>query len=293
MILSYHAGRKNATIARCAAIWYAERMEKTDAIKKLLSGYALTPNRALGQNFLADEAALTAIAAAATSENLPVLEIGPGLGALTRALCLRAPQVVAIEKDAKLAAILPQLVPEENLTVITGDALKEDILSAMGHAPFAVAGNLPYYITTPISERLICLRPESLTFLVQKEAAARYFAGPKEEVYGPLAVLSQVFYAPEKLMDVPRASFYPVPNVDSLAVRLAPKKDAPQGGAAPFFHFLNRAFAMRRKTFQNNFRGEAGVLDALSELHLADNVRAEALEPEALFALYRLLCSAK
>mgnify|MGYP000772155080 FL=1 len=189
-------------------------MEATDtpmdaaAVRRALYAAHLRPNRALGQNFCTDGARLAAMADAAAADGLPVLEIGPGLGALTEPLLLRAPRVVAVEKDAALcAALRARLCAHERagrLALYAADILRFDVPGAMDGAPFAAAGNLPYYITTPIAEYLLPLLPSSLTLMVQREAGERFFAGPGARVYGPLSVLTQLYYEPERLMDVPR-----------------------------------------------------------------------------------------
>lgn len=276
-------------IAGGPRICYAEQMMNTEELRNTLSRYGLTPNRALGQNFLVDADTLAAIAEAAEICTLPVLEIGPGLGALTSELVSRAPRVVAVEKDARLSEILPELVPEENLTVINGDILKTDIPSVMGGERFDAVGNLPYYITTPIAEKILCLAPRSATFLVQKEAAERFTAGPGARVYGPLAVLSGTCYRPEIVFDVPRNCFYPAPEVDSALVHLAPREGTEGIDNARFLGFLNRAFAMRRKTLSNNFRGEKGFVNAAEACGIDPGARAEAVKAETLYALYREL----
>ena len=297
-------------------------MEATDtpmdaaAVRRALYAAHLRPNRALGQNFCTDGARLAAMADAAAADGLPVLEIGPGLGALTEPLLLRAPRVVAVEKDAALcAALRARLCAHERagrLALYAADILRFDVPGAMDGAPFAAAGNLPYYITTPIAEYLLPLLPSSLTLMVQREAGERFFAGPGARVYGPLSVLTQLYYEPERLMDVPRGCFYPQPEVDSLVVRLARRRGAPPEAPQRVLAFCRRAFSMRRKTLLNNLlpagrpapQGKSGgcaaagddaramqaaAAAALAALRLRSDVRAEALAPEDLLALLRLL----
>lgn len=264
-------------------------MNMREELKRSLSAYGLVPKRGLGQNFLVDEAAVAAIADAAVCQGLPLLEIGPGLGALTRALLQRGARVTAVEKDRELSDILPDLVGDNtNLTIINADIMEVDILNLMGGRPFAAVGNLPYYITTPASERLLLHLPERCALMVQREAAERFFARPGARVYGPLAILSQVYFQAAPLLSVGRNSFYPVPGVDS-AVVLLNKKDGDFPPPKGFFDFLNRAFSMRRKTLINNLKGISGAAAAMESLSLPPAVRAEALSPETLLALYRRL----
>lgn len=308
-------------------------------IKRALSEAGLRPNAALGQNFCVDEARLAAIADAADVAGRPVLEVGPGLGALTEPLLARAARVVAVEKDAALAALLSRRLAAAGarLAVYTADILRFDVAAAMEAAPaapgspatpgspgapgspatpgsshspgapgssdspaapgssgnpgaaFCVAGNLPYYITTPIVERLVPLLPLSLTLMVQREAAARFSAGPGARVYGPVAVFSQLYYTVRHVMDVPRDSYYPQPDVDSSVVHLARRDALPDAEPAALLAFLHRAFAMRRKTLWNNLARAPQAAAALAALDLPADVRAEALPPAALLAVFQAL----
>ncbi len=156
-------------------------------------------------------------------------------------------------------------------------------------AAFCVAGNLPYYITTPIVERLVPLLPLSLTLMVQREAAARFSAGPGARVYGPVAVFSQLYYTVRHVMDVPRDSYYPQPDVDSSVVHLARRDALPDAEPAALLAFLHRAFAMRRKTLWNNLARAPQAAAALAALGLPADVRAEALPPAALLAVFQAL----
>lgn len=316
-------------------------------IKRALSEAGLRPNAALGQNFCVDEARLAAIVDAADVAGRTVLEVGPGLGALTEPLLARAARVVAVEKDAALAALLSRRLAAAGarLAVYTADILRFDVAAAMEAAPaapggshspaapgsfhssgapggshspaapgapggsapgnpaapgsfhspgapgaaFCVAGNLPYYITTPIVERLLPLLPLSLTLMVQREAAARFSAGPGARVYGPVAVFSQLYYTVRHVMDVPRDSYYPQPDVDSSVVHLARRDALPDAEPAALLAFLHRAFAMRRKTLWNNLARAPQAAAALAALGLPADVRAEALPPAALLAVFQAL----
>ena len=196
--------------------------------------------------------------------------------------------MVAVEKDAFLAGLLPQLLPDTRLQVVTGDILRADVPALMGDSPYVVAGNLPYYITTPIVERFLPLLPERMLFMVQKEAAARFFAAPGDRVYGAVSVLSQVYYRPEPLFSVPRHCYYPQPEVDSAVVLLT--KRAPADLAAlpapdALLRFVRTALAMRRKTLVNNFPRDGRVAALLPAQGIPENVRAETLSPQTLAQL--------
>lgn len=265
-------------------------MNDASAVKRALAAHALTPNRALGQNFLFDEATILHILDAADVRGALVLEIGPGLGALTEPLLTRASRVVAVEKDARLAESLRVMLPNPRLVVVTGDFLDADIASLTGGKDWLALGNLPYYVTTPIAEKLLIARPRAMTLMVQSEAAARFFAQPGERIYGPVAVLSQSLYRPARVCEAARNCFYPEPGVDSTVVRLTRAQDADTPDAAGFLRFLKRAFAMRRKTLRNNLALEPGYDAAADSLALSANVRAEAVSPPTLAALYGMLC---
>lgn len=256
------------------------RIEVEEALRSL----GTKPNRALGQNFCIDEALLMHIAAQV--DGLDVLEIGPGLGALTAPLLKRARRVLAVEKDAAMVYYLGErFAGEPRFTVAHGDILRFDIEAELGE-PFAVAGNLPYYITTPIAELLLPLLPCTMVLMVQREAAERFFARQGERVYGPVAIMAQLYYDAARLAEVPRTAYYPQPEVDST-VLLLQRKPAPPALPAPvFFAFLNRAFAMRRKTLYNNLSRDVRVLGALEALGLPENARAEALSPEQLLSVF-------
>lgn len=266
---------------------YTDAMEELTAIKRLLAEAMHKPNRALGQNFLCDEAVIDRILDAAGIDGARVVEIGPGLGALTKPLLLRAAQVVAVEKDAALAEQLGKLLPDERLTVVTGDFLDVDLTVLTGAQPWHAVGNLPYYVTTPIVEKLLVSGPLSITLMVQAEAAERFFAAPGARVYGPVAVMSQYLYAPEHVCDVPRNCFYPQPEVDSRVVHLSRRMERSLDAAA-FLRFLKHAFAMRRKTLRNNLSSMSGFDAALMTLGLPAGVRAEAVAPETLARLYTM-----
>ena len=249
------------------------------------------PNKALGQNFLSSESIIEAILGAAQVEGKRVLEIGPGTGALTNGLLSRSAFLAAVEKDGRLCDLLSERYGE-TLTLLHADVLDADIPALMGQQPWHAVGNLPYYATTPIVVRLLSLLPESMTLMVQKEAAPRFFAPPKDRVYGSVAVVTGCFYEAKVVVDAPRSCFNPPPEVDSVVVRLARNAQPSVDGAA-FHSFLKQAFSMRRKTLYNNLSKDDRLLIALSALGFPADVRAEALPPEALLQIYHALQQTK
>lgn len=259
-----------------------------EQIRTILAAEGRKANRALGQNFCTDGALLASCVDAAGLDGLPVLEIGPGLGALTAPLLQRASRVVAVEKDAALAALLPSLLPSERLTVVTGDILRTDVGALMQGEDFALCGNLPYYITTPIAEQFLPMLPRVLLLMVQQEAAARFFAAPGDRVYGPVAILSALYYEAARLFSVPPGSYYPQPDVESAVILLRRRDDdalKALPAANAMLRFSRTALSMRRKTLANNFPRDGRMSALLAAAGLDPAVRAETLPPETLAAL--------
>ncbi len=259
-----------------------------EQIQTLLSEHGLRPNKALGQNFLIDDDRLSTIVEAARIDGQAVLEIGPGLGALTRALLSRAKRVVAVEKDAALCAILFNILQDSHLTVVSGDFLDTDVCQLMEFFPFSAVANLPYYVTTPIVEKLLCAYPVSMTLMVQKEATERFFARPGDRVYGPVAIVSQYYYEVERILELSPACYYPQPEVASTVVRFTRSK-ARTIPTERLLRLSKVAFSMRRKTLRNNLSGIEGAADALAKAEIPGDARAESLAPDAFAALYTAL----
>ncbi len=245
--------------------------------------------RRLGQHFLFQKSFLERIAAAACPEREPlVIEIGPGRGPLTVCLLERAERVVAIELDTVLVHYLQQKFRPEiesgRLELIAGDVLKTD-LAAWG--PAVVAGNIPYYITSPILEQVFRSRSWlRAVFLVQKEVAARLTEPPGSREYGYLSVMAQTWSRPELLFAVPAGAFRPPPKVDSAVVRFTPVA-APVADPAAFLEFAGLCFSQKRKKLRNNllphFARER--VDALPEAE----TRAEKLSVAQLASVYMRL----
>jgi 16S rRNA (adenine1518-N6/adenine1519-N6)-dimethyltransferase len=226
--------------------------------------------RRLGQHFLVRRSVLERIAEAVCPEKTEtVIEIGPGRGALTSHLLARAERVIAIEIDPVLVQYLrAEFRDEPRLTVVETDVLKAD-LTQWGTA--TVAGNLPYYITSPILAQTLALGPllNRAVFLLQKEVAERLTAQPGSRDYGYLTVQTQLASSPELLFTVPAAAFRPPPKVDSAVVRLTPHihpalahldRDA-------FLQFVGRCFRQKRKTIRNNLSSvfDRSLLDTIPE----------------------------
>jgi 16S rRNA (adenine1518-N6/adenine1519-N6)-dimethyltransferase len=240
--------------------------------------------RRLGQHFLVRRSILQRIASAACpSPDTPVIEIGPGKGALTEYLLKTASHVHAVEVDQVLVHYLREKFRDDSrLTVHHGDILKTDLAH---WGPVQVAGNLPYYITSPIIERVLALGPNLLhaVFLVQKEVAERIVAQPGSRDYGYLSVQVQVYAEPKYLFTVPPDAFRPPPQVDSAAIELKPRV-APVGpDPKELIEFASLCFRQKRKMLRNNL-AEAYPKEAIDAQPEA-RMRAEQLSVQQLAEL--------
>ncbi|MDO5480290.1 MAG: 16S rRNA (adenine(1518)-N(6)/adenine(1519)-N(6))-dimethyltransferase RsmA [Candidatus Saccharibacteria bacterium] len=221
----------------------------------------MTTNKSLGQHWLKNRAILDEIAALTGSGGLCV-EIGPGLGTLTSSLLKRFNKVVSVEFDADLARKLPGSFPGKNLEVIQGDILEFDFGSISG--PYAVAGNIPYYITSPIVEKLLTAPnlPERIVLLMQKEVAER-ICSDKESVLS-LFVKNRAVASLGPV--VPREEFEPAPKVDSQVIILEPFKNGPKY-PDELMDFIKKAFKNPRKKLKHNI---PGVPEEYANLRPAD-----------------------
>ena len=210
----------------------ADRVFIISELEKL----GLKPNRSLGQNFCTDGAKLRRCVDGLGLCGEPVIEIGPGLGALTELLMEKSPHVTAVEKDTVMADYLKSSFSEQRLTVVTKDALR--FRYDLESRPFSVAGNLPYYITTSLCERVLLSRPRVFGCMVQEEAKDRFFAGPGEEHYGALSVVTHLYYRTEQLESFPEESFYPAPNVQSVFLCFRENPAAPKEPIEKVFAFV-------------------------------------------------------
>ncbi len=245
-----------------------------------------------GQNFLIDSSVLEHILSfSEINKDDLIIEIGPGIGTLTEALCERAGFVVAIEIDDKLIPILEEnLSARDNFKLIHGDALKVDYLSLLEeHKAFSsvkVVANLPYYITTPILMDLLekKLPLKSITVMVQKEVALRMKAAPGTKDYGALSLAVQYYSEPAIVQEVPPHCLIPRPNVSSSVIHLRLHKKAPVSVQDPalLFKTIKFSFMQRRKTLVNALASgfhldKRQLQDLLSSLSYPENVRGETL----------------
>lgn len=252
----------------------------------------------LGQNFLNDADAVERIAAALGDvSGRTVVEIGPGGGAITGALARRARHLIAVEYDRELAAGLRGQFPAEKVTVVEQDVLNFNFAEAAAQAGerLRVAGNLPYYMTSPILLKLAASHAalDVAVLMVQREVADRVTAEPGSRDYGLLSVTVQMYGPAERLFTLPPDAFTPPPDVHSTVFRwrFAPRFAELGIEEDGFLRFVRKAFAQKRKTLANNLRA-AGFVSAVAAAAMAQaginpQARAEAISIEALAVLWK------
>ena len=273
------------------------RIADYSVTRAVLERHDFTFKKSFGQNFLTDTNILQKIVdTAEIDKHVNVIEIGPGIGALTEFLAENAAEVMAFEIDERLMPILADTLQEfENVKIINEDILKSDLQAwikefANPELPIKVVANLPYYITTPILMHLIESRIPFSEFVVmmQREVADRISAQPNSKSYGSLSIAVQYYMTAKVAFIVPRTVFVPAPNVDSAILKMTRRdKPAVEVKDEPFFFRVSKAsFTHRRKTLWNNLTSCFGKSDeiktrleiALNNADLSPNVRGEALD---------------
>ena len=279
------------------------RLTDIGYIRDVLERHGFYFSKKLGQNFLVNPSVCPRMAEAcgATSES-GVLEIGPGIGVLTRELAQRAGKVVAIELDDRLPPVLAEtLKGQDNVEIVQGDCLKIDLAALIaekfGDREVAVCANLPYYITSPIIMSLLESRlpVTSITVMVQKEAAQRLCAQVGTREAGAVTLAVQYYAEAETLFTVSRGSFLPAPNVDSAVIRLTVRKTPPCSvqDEKVLFRLIRAGFGQRRKTLLNSL-GSAGyskdvLAAAFAAAEISPTARAEQLSLAQFAALANAL----
>lgn len=280
-----------------------------NTIKRILTRHGFTFSKALGQNFLIDPSVCPRMAAALEADDRTgVLEIGPGIGVLTKELSAVCGRVAAVELDRRLPDVLAETLADcPNVQVVPGDVLQMD-LQALFADQFAscdrlqVCANLPYYITTPVLMRLLEseLPIERLVVMVQLEAAKRLCAPLGTRDCGAVSAAVEYYTQAEILFEVGRESFYPSPNVDSAVIALTRRQQPPVQvtDEGYFFRVVKGAFLQRRKTLANSLNAALGVpkaeLTALFQfLGLSATARAEQLTMSQMAALANALYEKK
>ena len=280
-----------------------------NTIKRILTRHGFTFSKALGQNFLIDPSVCPRMAAALEADDRTgVLEIGPGIGVLTKELSAVCGRVAAVELDRRLPDVLAETLADcPNVQVVPGDVLQMD-LQALFADQFAscdrlqVCANLPYYITTPVLMRLLEseLPIERLVVMVQLEAAKRLCAPLGTRDCGAVSAAVEYYTQAEILFEVGRESFYPSPNVDSAVIALTRRQQPPVQvtDEGYFFRVVKGAFLQRRKTLANSLNAALGVPKAeltvlFQSLGLSATARAEQLTMSQMAALANALYEKK
>jgi len=269
-------------------------------IPQLLRQYGLRPDKSLGQNFLLDETALHQVveAAGVTPQDV-VLEVGSGLGSLTRHLAVTAYKVIAVEVDSSLIPVLKQVVDQfSNVQVIEGDILTLDPVQLVSQAEYLVVANIPYYITSALIRHLLeaSSPPQRLVLTVQQEVARRICATPGD--MSLLALSVQVYGHPDIIAHIPASAFYPPPKVDSTIIRIDsfPSPVIPSDELEAFFQLIKAGFSQKRKTLRNALAGglhlSPPVVEVMLTLAQIDTMRrAETLSLPEWHSLTEVFCT--
>ena len=280
------------------------RIADYSVTKAVLERHGFTFKKSFGQNFLTDTNILQKIVdTAEIDDQVNVIEIGPGIGALTEFLAERAAQVMAFEIDHRLVPILADTLRDfDNVTVVNEDILKVDLAQHIQNfknpdLPIKVVANLPYYITTPILMHLIesGIPFSEFVVMMQKEVADRISAQPNTKAYGSLSIAVQYYMTAKVAFIVPRTVFVPAPNVDSAILKMVrrPEPVVAVEDESFFFKISKASFTHRRKTLWNNLTGYFGKTEevkdkltkALDQAGLSPSVRGEALSLEEFASL--------
>jgi 16S rRNA (adenine1518-N6/adenine1519-N6)-dimethyltransferase len=263
--------------------------------RDILKRHGLRPKHSWGQNFLGDEEALETIADAANlREGEPVVELGPGLGHLTRFLAATGARVTAVERDRDMLTVLEkEAIP--GVRVVAGNAATVDFAEVAGAPDVAVVGNLPYHLSSQILFRVLEQRAHvsRAVFTLQKEVVERLAAVPGNRDYGLLTVLLGLHFDAENILTLESWRFHPPPKVDSAVLRLTRRKAprAPIIDEARFIRVVKASFAHRRKTLLNSIKSETTLgtpetlLAALQAAGIDPQRRAETLAPEEFAAI--------
>ncbi|MBS1716098.1 MAG: ribosomal RNA small subunit methyltransferase A [Armatimonadetes bacterium] len=257
-------------------------LDDPGALKRFLAKHDLAPRKGLGQHFLCSSRVVNAIVAAC-ADCKGILEIGPGPGVLTGPLSEAAQQLVALEVDERVPAALAESAPKAK--VVMQDALEADlgaILSGLPE-PRAVVSNLPYYITGPLITRIAEAAPhyDMAVLMMQKEVAERILAKPGNSNRGSLSVYLQFLFDIAKVVDAPGGAFMPPPKVDSLVLKLTPRRNELGANPAVLFPLVRMAFGQPRKTLRNNLLGDVAIKGHLDELLAEAGIQAT-LRPHQL-----------
>lgn len=276
-----------------------------NTVNRILTAHGFTFSKALGQNFIIDpDVCPEMVENLCAGEETGVMEIGPGIGVLTKELCKTAGKVIAIELDKRLFPVLKETLGEySNVEIIEGDVLKLNLNTVIkdkfsGMSSVKVCANLPYYITSPVIMALLesKLDIDEIVVMVQKEAAERLCAEIGSRNSGAVTIAVNYYASAQILFEVPKECFYPAPKVDSAVIKLTLRKNPPVHvkNEKHFFAVVKAAFAQRRKTAMNCLSNGLGiskskVSDALKALNLDEKARAENFSMEDFAQLSEII----
>lgn len=256
-------------------------------VKDIIDLYGFRFSKSLGQNFLIDKNFVDRIVDGADVAGKNVIEVGPGIGTISYEMAKTCKKLVLIEIDSTLIPILEENMEEfDNVEIINADILKTDLVEIQekyfGGEPFAFVSNLPYYITTPIIEKIFEdeVNCSSMTVMVQKEVADRMLADEKSKDYSSLSVFVKYYSDAKRLTNVPKSVFMPAPKIDSAVLRLDLRAYDKDVDRDRLFSLVRAGFAKRRKTILNSLSAVAAKEDlkaAFASLGLKENLRAENL----------------
>lgn len=283
-----------------------ELMELTDigVIKDLFARHGFSFSKTLGQNFLINPTVCPKIAElGGCGEGVCAIEIGTGVGVLTKELAKRCDKVVAVELDERLKPVLEETLAEfDNVEVVFADVMQTDlhkiIEEKFGGGQTVVCANLPYYITSPVIMKILeeRLPIKALTVMVQKEAADRICAKPATRECGAISYAVSWYSSPKILFRVNRGSFMPSPNVDSAVIRLdvKPERALPDDEEKRMFRIIKAGFSQRRKQLANPLSGAFGLdkktlCDIFEKLKIKPTARAEELTLDDYTALAKII----
>ena len=257
--------------------------------RELINKYGILANKSLGQNFLHRDDIIDLIADASAGVTDSVVEVGAGLGVLSRALCDRFENVTTVEIDKSLKEVTEfSLKDAKNHTMVYADFLRVDF-DALAKEPVTVVGNLPYYITGDILKKLFknCDKIKRAVVMVQKEAAEKLVASPRDKQYRSISVMAQHLCEIKTVCDVSPDCFIPAPHVDSRVIVMDFKENLPD--SREFFQFVTNLFNARRKKLTAVFKDGAQKQKAeeiLENLGFSASARCEELDPAQLYKLY-------
>lgn len=264
-----------------------KKLYSPKVVKEIIDFYDFSFKKSLGQNFLIDKNFVDKIVESADIENQNVLEIGPGIGTITYEMAKTAKKVVVIEIDKSLIPILEQNLEEfDNVKIINEDILKVDLVKLIEEEfdgeSFKVVSNLPYYITTPIIEKLITtgIPCKDMTIMVQKEVGQRMVASEVDKEYSSLSVFIKFYTEAKTLVNLPKSVFMPQPKIDSTILNLKLRIYDENVDQETLFKLVRAGFNKRRKTILNSM-SDAVSKDELKEafvnIGIKENLRAENL----------------